>query len=79
MTAEEFSKIPFRMVSRLSTKHERHSIYKNEEYGISIYKNTVKKNGFKNRKTFNYYLYQGVIYMSKKMFLEAYNKINYVK
>lgn len=43
MTAEELSKIPFRMVSHLSMAHEYCSTYLNDEYGISICKHTKKE------------------------------------
>lgn len=79
MTAEELSKIPFRMVSHLAMAHEHCSTYMNEEYGFCICKHTEKKNEFKFGRTRTYYKYKGVVYTTKKKFIEAYNKINSIK
>lgn len=79
MTEEEFSKIPFRMVSHLAMAHEHCSTFVNEEYGISIQKLTKKKDEFEFGKTYTHFTYKGVVYTTKKKFLEAYNKINYIK
>ena len=79
MTAEELSKIPFRMVSHLSMAHEYCSTYLNDEYGISICKHTEKKNEFEFGRTCTHFMYKGVVYKMKKKFLEAFNKINFVK
>lgn len=79
MTAEELSKIPFVMVSHLAMEHEHCSTYVNEEYGISICRHTKKTNDFDFGGTYTHFMYKGVVYKTKKKFLEAYNKINFIK
>lgn len=79
MTAEEFSKIPFRMVSHLAMAHEHSSTYVNDEYGIGMCKFTQKKNEFEFGRTYTHFMYKGVVYNTKEKLLEAYNKINFIK
>lgn len=76
MTAEELSKIPFRMVSHLAMVHEHCATYVNDEYGISICKHTKKKNEFEFGRSYTHFMYKGVVYKTKEKFLEAYNMIN---
>lgn len=76
MTAEELSNIPFRMVSHLSMEHEHCATCVNDEYGISICKHTKKKNEFEFGRTCTHFMYKGVVYKTKKKFLEAYNRVN---
>lgn len=76
MTAEELSKIPFRMVSHLAMANEHCTTYQNDEYGIGICKHVQKKNEFEFGRSYCHYMYKGVVYKTKKKFLEAYNKIN---
>ncbi len=76
MTAEELSKIPFMMVAHFSMEHEHCSTYHNDEYGIGICKHTTKKNEFEFGRSYTHYMYKGVVYKTKKKFLEAYNKTN---
>ena len=76
MTAEELSKIPFRMVSHLAMVHEYCATYVNDEYGISICKHTKKKNEFEFGRSYTHFMYKGVVYKKKEKFLEEDNMIN---
>jgi len=78
MTADELSKIPFKMVSHLAMEDEHCSSYVNEEYGIGICRHTKKKSEFEFGRSYTHYWYKGVVYKTKKKFLEAYNRINYI-
>ncbi len=79
MTEEELSKISFKMVSHISMEHEHCSSYMNDEYGIGICRHVTKKNEFEFGRSYTHYMYKGVVYKSRKKFLEAYNNVNFIK
>lgn len=63
-------------LAHLAMAHEHCSTYVNEEYGISICRHTKKTNDLDFGRTYMHFMYKGVVYKTKKKFLEAFNKIN---
>ena len=76
MTAEEFSKIPFKMVSHISMEHACLATYVNEELGIQACKRTERKGLYDFGETHTTYKYKDVTYDSADDLLEAFNSIN---
>lgn len=54
--------------------HEYCITYQNDEYGIGICKHVQKKNEFE--RSYYHYMYKGVVYKTKKKFLEVNNEVN---
>lgn len=76
MTKEEFSKIPFKMVSHINMEDESIGTYVNEEFGISMCKRTERKGFFDFGDTHTTYMYKDETYDNADDLLEAYNSIN---
>lgn len=65
------------MVSHLAMEHEHAATYTNEVYGISICVHTKKKDDFSFGRSYTHYMYRGVVYKSKKKFLDAIKDVKF--
>ena len=81
MTEQEFTQIPFRMVSHLALKTEHICVYESQTpfYKIRVCKHTkIKKNG-ELGKSYTLYVLNGWEYKTRQELLDAINNTDYGK
>lgn len=79
MTAEDFEKLPFRMVCSLAMEHEHCATYINDQYGFMMCVHTQKKaDGFTFGRSYTHYKFLGKVYKTKAKFLEAIKDVNVI-
>lgn len=77
MTAEQLSKIPFRMVAHLSMEHEHCATFLNADYNMGYCVHTKRKDDGTFGRSYTHYQYNGEVYKTKAKFLEAIKNVKY--